>query len=201
MAEITLPPQRGLVEEVHGRSLWADARRRLLHNKAAVAGMIVLAIVALLSILAPYLSPFEYDEVDFELLSGAGTPPDFATGHYFGTDENGRDLFVRVLYGGRVSLMVGIVATIVSLFIGVAWGATAGFLGGRIDAAMMRIVDILYALPFVFFVIMLMVIFGRDILLIFVAIGAISWLDMARIVRGQTLSLKRKEFIGSAPST
>jgi oligopeptide transport system permease protein len=198
MAEITLPPQRGLVEEIHGRSLWADARRRLLHNKAAVAGIIVLAIVALLSILAPYLSPFEYDEVDFELLSGAGTPPDFATGHYFGTDENGRDLFVRVLYGGRVSLMVGIVATIVSLVIGVAWGATAGFLGGRIDAAMMRIVDILYALPFVFFVIMLMVIFGRDILLIFVAIGAISWLDMARIVRGQTLSLKRKEFIEAA---
>jgi oligopeptide transport system permease protein len=199
MAEIALPPDKTLLEEVRGRSLWADAWRRLLRNRAAVASMVILAVIALLAIFAPWLSPYAYDEIDFEAMTGgaAGSPPSLED-HWFGTDENGRDLFVRTLYGGRVSLMVGLVATLVSLVIGVIWGASAGFLGGRVDAVMMRIVDILYALPFVFFVIMLMVIFGRDIVLIFVAIGAISWLDMARIVRGQTLSLKRKEYIEAA---
>ena len=181
--------------EIPGRSLWQHAWRRLLRNRAAVVAMVVLAIIALLAILAPLLSPHAYDEVYWERIS---IPPDFAHAHWFGTDGNGRDLFVRTLYGARVSLMVGIIATTVSLVIGVAYGATAGFLGGTVDNVMMRVVDILYSLPFMFFVIILMVVFGRNIFLIFVALGAVEWLTMARIVRGQTLSVKQKEFIEAA---
>jgi oligopeptide transport system permease protein len=181
--------------EVEGRSLWADARRRLLRNRAAVVSMVLLAIIALMAILAPLLSPHAYDEVYWDRI---GAPPDLANAHWFGTDGNGRDLFVRTLYGARVSLMVGIVATTVSLIIGVLYGATAGYLGGRADNVMMRFVDIMYSLPFMFFVIILMVVFGRNIFLIFVALGAVEWLTMARIVRGQTLSVKRKEFIEAA---
>ena len=178
-----------------GRSLWQDARRRLLRNRAAVAALLVLGLIALLALVAPWLSPHAYDEVYFDRIA---VPPDPANAHWFGTDGNGRDLFVRTLYGARVSLAVGLVATLVSLAIGVSWGAVAGYLGGRVDAVMMRIVDVLYALPFMFFVIILMVVFGRNILLIFVAPGAVEWLTMARIVRGQTLSVKRKEFIEAA---
>ena len=182
-------------QEIQGRSLWQDAWQRLLHNKAAVAGIIILGLITLLVVFAPALSPYEFDEVDWELIS---TPPDLSTGHVFGTDGVGRDLFVRTLQGGRMSLLVGVIATLVSLIIGISYGATAGYLGGRVDNIMMRIVDILYAMPFMFFVILLMVFFGRNIFLIFIAIGAINWLDMARIVRGQTLSLKRKEYIEAA---
>ena len=187
-----------------GRSLWADARRRLMRNKAAVGGMIMLAFIALLALLAPLLSSYPYDSIDYNVVSCA---PDWwpleaacrAGGtHWFGTDAVGRDLFVRVLYGARVSLTVGFVATLVSLVIGVLYGATAGYLGGRIDALMMRTVDILYSLPFIFFVIILMVMFDRNFFLLFVAIGAVVWLTMARIVRGQTLSAKHKEYIEAA---
>ncbi len=178
-----------------GRGLWHDAWLRLIRNRAAVSGAVILGFMALLVIVGPYLSPYAFDHIDWEHIS---TPPDLASGHVFGTDAVGRDLFVRTLYGGRLSLAVGLAATLVSLFIGVAYGATAGYLGGRTDSVMMRIVDILYAMPFMFFVILLMVFFGRSLVLIFVAIGAINWLDMARIVRGQTLSLKQKEFIESA---
>jgi oligopeptide transport system permease protein len=181
--------------EVKGRSLWQDARRRLLANRAAVASMILLAIVALLAILAPLLSPHPYDAVYWDRIQA---PPDLANAHWFGTDGNGRDLFVRTLYGARVSLLVGILATAVSLVIGVTWGAIAGYVGGRTDDLMMRFVDVLYSLPFMFFVIVLMVVFGRHIFLIFVAIGAVEWLTMARIVRGQTLSIKAREFIEAA---
>ncbi len=186
------------VEEFEGRSLWADARRRFARNKAAMAGLVIVAIVAAACVLAPWIGPHPYDAVDWDRIMA---PPDWGAGFYFGTDANGRDLFVRTLYGGRVSLSIGAAATLVSLVIGVAWGAFAGFVGGRIDAAMMRIVDILYALPFVFFVILLTVIFTRNFLLMYVAIGAVSWLDMARIVRGQTLSLKRKEFVEAATAS
>jgi oligopeptide transport system permease protein len=178
-----------------GRSLWQDALRRLLRNRAAVAALLVLGLIVLLALLAPWLSPHPYDEVYWDRIA---VPPDPANAHWFGTDGNGRDLFVRTLYGARVSLAVGLVATLVSLAIGVGWGAIAGYLGGRVDAVMMRIVDVLYSLPFMFFVIILMVVFGRNILLIFVALGAVEWLTMARIVRGQTLSVKRKEFIEAA---
>jgi oligopeptide transport system permease protein len=185
----------GPIAEVQGRSLWADARRRLLRNKAAVVAMIVLASMALLALVAPMLSPHGYDTVYWDRIA---RPPDFANAHWFGTDGNGRDLFVRVLYGARISLMVGIVATAVSLVIGVTYGAIAGYAGGAVDNVMMRFVDVLYSLPFMFFVIILMVVFGRNIVLIFVALGAVEWLTMARIVRGQTLSVKRKEFIEAA---
>ena len=177
------------------RSLWGDAGRRLRRNRAAVAAAGVLAVLAALVIVVPWLSPHAYDYTDW---TRVGIAPTLDGWHPFGTDAVGRDLFVRTMLGGRISLLVGVAATFVSLVIGVAWGATAGYLGGRVDPLMMRIVDILYAIPFVFVVILLMVMFGRDILLLFVAIGAILWLDMARIVRGQTLALKQKEFIDAA---
>jgi oligopeptide transport system permease protein len=183
------------VAEVRGRSLWQDARRRLLRNRAAVVSMVVLAIIAGLALFAPWLSPHPYDEVYWERILA---PPDFAHAHWFGTDGNGRDLFVRTLYGARVSLTIGILATAVSLVIGVTWGAIAGYFGGRVDNLMMRFVDVMYSLPFMFFVILLMVVFGRHIFLIFIAIGAVEWLTMARIVRGQTLAVKGKEFIEAA---
>lgn len=190
-------------QDLKGRSLWLDARKRLLRNRAAVAGIVILALISILAALAPLLSPYVYDEVNYDII---GCAPGWwpvetsctAPGHIFGTDSVGRDLFVRTLYGARVSLAVGLVATLVSLFIGVLHGAVAGYLGGRIDALMMRIVDVLYSLPFIFFVIILMVIFDRNFVLLFVAIGAVEWLTMARIVRGQTLSIKQKEFIEAA---
>ena len=181
---------------VQGVSLWQSARRRLVRNRAAMGGLIMLTIIALLATFGPMLSPHEFDDVFWDMPFSA--PPDFAHGFYFGTDANGRDLFVRTLYGARVSLMVGILASMVSLVIGVFYGATAGFLGGTADNLMMRIVDIMYSLPFMFFVILLTVFFGRNIFLIFVAIGAVEWLDMARIVRGQTMALKHREFIEAA---
>lgn len=184
-----------LAEEVKGRSLWSDAWARLLRNRAAVVSAVLLGIITLASVFGPFFLAHPYDEVYWDYIN---SPPDHEAGFYFGTDENGRDLLVRTLHGGRVSLIVGFVATLVSLIIGVTWGATAGFVGGRIDNVMMRIVDILYSLPFIFFVIILMVVFGRHFVLIFVGVGAVSWLDMARIVRGQTVSLKRREFIEAA---
>jgi oligopeptide transport system permease protein len=182
-------------EAVAGRSLWVDAWRTLRKNRAAVVSAIIISVMAVLVVIGPFLSAYAYDFTDWGNLSSG---PNFETGHFFGTDTLGRDLFVRTLIGGRISLMVGIVATFVILVIGISYGATAGFLGGRIDQIMMRVVDILYAMPFMFFVILLMVFFGRNIVLIFVAIGAINWLDMARIVRGQTLTLRHREFVEAA---
>ncbi|MBW8725396.1 MAG: ABC transporter permease subunit [Inquilinus limosus] len=195
----TLPPPAA--KPIKGRSLWQDAWRRLRGNKAAVASAAMLAIIAIACIAGPYLLPWGLDDVDYTAFTTAPTfevSPDGTAPHYFGTEANGRDLLVRTLYGGQISLMVGVVGTLVSLIIGVTYGATSGFLGGRVDNMMMRIVDVLYSLPFMFFVILLMVFFGRHIFLIFVAIGAVNWLDMARIVRGQTLSIKRKEYIEAA---
>jgi oligopeptide transport system permease protein len=179
---------------VKGRSLWDDARRRLLRNKAAVASMIVLGVLVLAAIVGPWLTPYPYDLIR---KNDVWVGP-FSPGHLLGTDSLGRDLLARLLIGLRVSLAIGVVATFVSLVIGVAWGATAGYLGGRVDEFMMRIVDVLYSLPFIFFVILLMVTFGRNFILMFIAIGAVEWLTMARIVRGQTLSLKQKEFVEAA---
>ena len=191
-----IPRQPQPEEAIKGRSLWADAWRRLLRNRAAVVSALLLAVIAIACFGARWFGPYPIDDIDWENIS---TPP--SATHWFGTDENGRDLFTRTLYGGQVSLMVGIVATLVSLVIGVAWGAIAGFIGGRVDALMMRTVDILYSLPYMFFVILLVVFFGRNILLIFVALGAVQWLDMARIVRGQTLSIRRREFIEAAEAS
>ncbi|RZO84912.1 oligopeptide ABC transporter permease OppC [Oceanococcus atlanticus] len=194
-ASSTLMASAELAEDVRGRSLWFDAWRRLRRNKAALTAGVLLLVMTLLVLIGPALSPYTFDFTDWDHVS---EPPSLETQHYFGTDAVGRDLFVRTLHGGRISLLIGVVATLVSLIIGIAYGATAGYLGGRIDNLMMRIVDILYAMPFMFFVILLMVFFGRNILLIFVAIGAINWLDMARIVRGQTISLKQREFVEAA---
>ena len=178
-----------------GRSLSGDAMRRLLRNKAAALSLIVLALLFLIAIFGPSFLPFNYEDPDWNSFRGA---PDFAAGHYFGTDGNGRDLLARTLYGTRVSLTVALVATLVSVLIGVLYGAVSGYFGGRVDAIMMRFVDIMYALPYVLFVILLMVIFGRNVYLLFAAIGALEWLTMARIVRGQTLSIKQREFIEAA---
>lgn len=155
----------------------------------------ILVSIAILAIVGPLISPHSYLTTDFD---DRFAEPTLGSFHFFGTDDLGRDLFVRTLLGGQVTLLVAIVASIVSLVIGVAYGAVAGYVGGRIDALMMRAVDALYALPFIFLVILLMVVFERNFLLIFIAIGAINWLDMARIVRGQTLSLKQREFVDAA---
>ncbi len=201
MSEVPKPMRGDAFEQaldtrpVMGRSLYVDAWHRLLKNKAAVAGLVVLVLMVVLVLLGPLLSDWDHEIPDWEHYS---SPPSVETGHWFGTDALGRDLFVRTLIGGQISLLVGIVSTLVSLLIGVSYGAVAGYFGGRVDNVMMRLVDAVYAMPFMFFVILLMVIFGRNIFLIFIAIGAINWLDMARIVRGQTLSLKNKDFVEAA---
>jgi oligopeptide transport system permease protein len=180
-----------------GRSLWDDARRRLLRNRAAVASLVLLALLLAAAIVGPFLSPYSYDAIN----KADGWLSPLGRGHLLGSDALGRDLLARTLVGLGVSLAVGVVATCVSLAIGVAYGATAGWLGGRIDEAMMRIVDILYSLPFIFFVILLMVTFGKNFILLFVAIGAVEWLTMARIVRGQTISMKHRDFVEAARAT
>lgn len=174
-------------------SLWSDAWRRLLANKAAVAGGLLLIILIFLAIFAPWIAPHSYAYQNLEL--GAQPPSEE---FFLGTDTLGRDLFSRILYGARVSLLVGFVATGVALIIGVSWGIVAGYFGGRIDSIMMRIVDVLYGLPFIIFIILLMVIFGRNIWLLFAAIGAVEWLTMARIVRGQVLTIKNQEYVLAA---
>ncbi len=180
---------------IKGRSLWEDARTRLFRNKAAVTAMIILGLLIFIALLGPFVWPHDYDTIYRDRVAIA---PTFENWHVLGTDTLGRDQMVRLMYGFRISLAVGLLATFVSLIIGVTWGAVAGFFGGRIDTFMMRIVDVLYAIPFIFFVILLTTVFDRNIFLIFLAIGAVEWLTMSRIVRGQTLSLKGKEFIEAA---
>ncbi len=173
-----------------GSSLGHDAWLRLRKNRLAVVGGLMLIFIALFCLLGPMFSPYGYEEDD--ILTGAAPP---SAKHWMGTDYNGRDLCTRVMVGGRVSFAVGLAATAVSLLIGVLYGATAGYLGGRTDMVLMRIVDILYALPFTIFVILLLTLFGRNFVLLFFAIGAVEWLTMARIVRAQVMGLKRQEFI------
>jgi len=176
----------------------SEALKRARGNSAIFVSACTLATIAVLAIVIPFISPNDYVSTDFDhILDGPG----LAGGHLFGRDDLGRDLLVRTMMGIQVTLVVAIVASIVSLVIGVLYGAVAGYVGGRVDAVMMRIVDTLYAMPFIFFVILLMVVFERNFLLIFVAIGAINWLDMARIVRGQTLSLREREFVAAAKLT
>jgi oligopeptide transport system permease protein len=178
------------------RGFWGDAWRRLRQNRAAMAASIVIVLISLLAFFGPAFSPHPYDAIDWDYMA---VPPGGGNDHWLGTDRLGRDLYVRTLHGVQISLQIGLLATVVSLIIGVLWGATAGYLGGRIDGAMMRIVDIMYALPYIFIVIILSTLFDRgNIYVLFLAIGAVGWLTMARIVRGQTLSLKRKEFIEAA---
>lgn len=171
------------------------AFQRLLASRSTMLALSIFFLIVLACIIGPWLSPHSGITADWSMMSA---PPDLASSHPFGTDALGRDLLVRTLEGGRLSLLVGLVATLVSMIIGISWGAVAGYFGGRVDAVMMRTVDILYAMPFMFFVILLMVLFGRNLLLLFLAIGAVNWLDMARIVRGQTLSIREREFILAA---
>ena len=184
-----------LAEAEDGSSLWQDAWLRLKKNRAAVAGGIVLITMVLLALLTPLIAPYGYEAQNLDL--GASPP---SPAHWLGTDIFGRDLLTQILYGGRISLAVGFIATAVALVIGVTWGAVAGYIGGRVDAAMMRFVDILYALPFMIFIILLMVVFGRNILLLFLAIGAVEWLTMARIMRTQVQALRQQEFVEAAIS-
>jgi oligopeptide transport system permease protein len=178
-----------------GTSLWQDAWIKLRKNRLALCGLIILILLCLLSLATPWIAPYGYEEQNLGL--GASAP---SMQHWLGTDIFGRDMLTRIMYGGRVSLAVGFIATAVALVIGVLWGAIAGFAGGRVDVLMMRIVDILYALPFMIFIVLLMVIFGRNIFLLFFAIGAVEWLTMARIVRSQVMALRQQEFVEAAHS-
>ena len=178
---------------MNNSSLWQDAIRRLIQNRAAMIGGITILLLIVFAIFAPWIAPYSYS---YQNLDIGASPP--SAEHLLGTDVLGRDLLSRLLYGARISLLVGFVATGVALVIGVSWGIIAGYSGGRVDSVMMRIVDGLYGLPFIIFIILLMVIFGRNIWLLFAAIGAVEWLTMARIVRAQVIGLKNQEFVQAA---
>lgn len=188
-------PLRDIDRAAAGASLWQDAWRRLRKNRLAVLGLGVLCGLIVSALLTPWIAPYAYDAQNLDL--GATAP---SAAHWLGTDIFGRDLLTQILYGARVSLAVGFIATSVALLIGVTWGAIAGYAGGRTDAVMMRVVDILYALPFMIFIVLLMVVFGRNLMLLFLAIGAVEWLTMARIMRAQVQSLRRQEFVEAAVS-
>ncbi len=193
-AIVNTAPVNNTVPE-KGISLWRDAWYRLLKNKLAIAGALFLLLEVGICLITPYIAPYPYEEQSLE-----HTLQEPSKAHWMGTDNLGRDLMTRVMHGGRISLSVGFIASLVSVLVGVLYGATSGFLGGRIDNAMMRFVDIIYALPYVFLVIILMVYFGKEIYLLFIGLGLTQWLTMARIVRGQVMSLKQKEFIDAAHS-
>lgn len=180
---------------ITSRSPWADARVRFLRNKAAVVSLLILTLIILACVIGPMVLPYQYDAADWNAI---GTPPSWANRHLFGTDEQGRDLLVRTLVGGRISLMVGLLATVASVLIGVVWGASAGFIGGKVDSLMMRIVDMMYAIPYLLIAILMVTILGREFYLVVLTISVFSWTDMARVVRGQTLSIKSKEYVEAA---
>ena len=191
------------LREVKGRSPWADARRRFVRNKASLGGLIALILIAVIALFGDSIAVWSNEEIDFNVMGQAYDlgRPSIENGHYFGTDDLGRDLYSRTLQGTRISLMVGIVGSFIAVVVGTLYGATSGYVGGRTDQAMMRLVDILLSVPFMFVVILLLVMFGRSLVMLFLGIGLISWLNMARIVRGQTLSLKHKEFVEAARAT
>jgi oligopeptide transport system permease protein len=187
------------MSEIVSQPLWRQAVRRFGGDGKALAACALVALIALLAIVGPWLSPYRYDALDWRHLA---VPPELHSSHWLGTDRLGRDLFVRTLYGVRISLVIGLLATVVSVVIGLAWGSIAGYAGGRTDDLMMRFVDVLYALPYLFLVIIFATFFGRGNLIgLFLVIGAVGWLTTARIVRGQTLALKRREFIEAARAT
>jgi len=191
------------LDEIKGRSLWHDARQRFFNNKAAVTSLILLSMILIFSFLGPLFAQWSNEEIDWVILGDISTLgiPSIETGHFFGTEELGRDLYSRVIQGTKISLMVGVIGALIAVIVGTLYGAIAGYFGGRIDGIMMRIVDILMSIPYMFVLILLLVIFGRSIFMLFIGIGLISWLDMSRIVRGQTLSIKKKEFIEAAIAT
>jgi oligopeptide transport system permease protein len=189
--------------DAKGRSIWQDAMSRFRKNRAAVISMWTLFAIVLFALFGGFLSPHEPDFIDFALrrnIKELGVPS-FENGHYFGLEKEGRDLFTRVVQGTRISILVGVIGSLVAVVVGTLYGAIAGYFGGRVDGIMMRIVDILLAIPFMFVIILLLVVFGRSVVMLFVGIGLISWLDMARIARGQTLTIKNKEFVEAAIAT
>ncbi len=187
----------GAAAAVRGEPLWRAAAGRFAANRAAVAGVLILVLITAFAFVAPLVSPHDMETNDWERIQVA---PTTEQAHWFGTDANGRDLFVRVAAGARVSLAIGLITTLVAVLIGVLYGAVAGYVGGRTDQVMMRIVDVLYALPLFFAIIILVTVFGRNIFLVFLAIGAVEWLTIARIVRGQTLAAKQTEYVEAARS-
>ncbi|KIT16318.1 ABC transporter permease subunit [Jannaschia aquimarina] len=199
----TNPYPEGATEIVAGRSLWADARARFLRNKAATGGLIVLLLLIAFALFGDLIAQWSNEEIDWAMLGRVPEVggPSLANGHWFGVDETGRDLFARTVQGTRISLAVGIVGALVAVIIGTLYGAVSGYVGGRTDQVMMRIVDVLIAIPYMFVLILLMVVFERSVIMLFVGVGLISWLDMARIVRGQTLTLKNREFVEAAIAT
>lgn len=192
---MTAPAMNSIAQTEQGTSLWRDAWLRLRRNRLAVLGLTVLLLFIVIAAATPWIAPYDYAQQDLEL---GATPPSAA--HWLGTDIFGRDLLTQIMFGGRISLAVGFIATAVALLIGVTWGAIAGYMGGRVDTVMMRLVDIIYALPFMIFIVLLMVVFGRNMLLLFLAIGAVEWLTMARIMRSQVQSLRQQEFVEAAIS-
>ncbi|MVO16486.1 ABC transporter permease subunit [Parasedimentitalea huanghaiensis] len=185
---------------VQGRSLWQDARTRFVQNRAARTCVLILALIVAFTIFGPYFAQWNNEEIDWDIMGSAAERgmPSFATGHYFGVDDLGRDLYSRVIQATTTSLLVGLVGAAMALFVGTIYGIISGFVGGRADNIMMRIVDILMAIPTVLIIILLLVVAGRSFFMLFIALGAVSWLSMARIVRGQTLALKHREFIEAA---
>ncbi len=187
-------------EQIKGRSLWQEAARRFMLNRAAVAATIALMLVVLFTLIGPYFAVWSNEEIDWARMgdiAGQGGPS-IENGHYFGLDDVGRDLYARTIQATQTSLIVGVIGAFVAVVIGTLYGAVAGFVGGAIDNLMMRLVDILVSIPYMFIIILLMVMFERSFFMLFVGIGIISWLDMSRIVRGQTLSLKNREFVEAA---
>ncbi|MGI4983992.1 MAG: ABC transporter permease subunit [Janthinobacterium lividum] len=187
-AAVTAPP-------VAGRSPWQDARARFVRNKAAVASLVLLALITLVCIIGPFVLPNDFETSDW---SAINTPPTWMNWHLFGTDQNGRDLLVRCLIGGRISLLVGALATLTSVTLGIVWGAVAGFVGGQVDNLMMRVVDMMYAIPYLLIAILMVTLLGREFYLVVLTITVFSWMDMARVVRGQTLAIRSREYIEAA---
>jgi oligopeptide transport system permease protein len=199
-----LVTQEGLeVNAVKGRSLWQDAGRRFVRNRAAVFFLLLLFVVVIFTIVGPYFAKWSIEKVDWNILGKvlAKGGPNVENGHFFGVDQTGRDLFIRVIQGTQISLIVGVLGSGIAVVLGTLYGAIAGYFGGRLDSAMMRFVDILYSIPFMFILILLLIIFGRSFALLFMGIGLVSWLGMARVVRGQTLTLKNREFVEAAVAT
>ncbi len=186
---------QALDSEMVGHSLWSAARVRFMRNRAAVFSLVLLGLITLACVIGPAVLPNAFDSADWDAMSMS---PTLNNMHWFGTDESGRDLLVRCLVGGRISLMVGLMATLTSVSLGIAWGATAGFIGGMVDAVMMRIVDMMYAVPYLLIAILMVTLLGRAFYLVVITITVFSWMDMARVVRGQTLSLRSKEFVEAA---
>ncbi|MEX1662164.1 ABC transporter permease [Thioclava sp. 15-R06ZXC-3] len=186
-------------EDVAGRSLWADARRRFFRNKAAIFGLGLLIFVVLFALFGNWIAAWNNSDIDYNVMGDVAlSGPSFANGHYFGVDDLGRDLFARTVQGTQISLLVGVIGSLIAVVVGTVYGAVSGYFGGRVDGFMMRLVDILLAIPYMFVLILLLVIYGRSIGMLFVGVGLISWLEMSRIVRGQTLTLKNREYVEAA---